>query len=115
MATETVPVRAVADLRTGLEYRLGAMLRAAQLLANHQRVHSAITDGADDDPALTEKLGQVCSDWKDPTSWGGGDILADLLGVACVELNNLVGESDALIEHASRSSGATKRGAACAS
>lgn len=101
MANQTVPVEAVAHLREGLENRLGTILRTAQLLANHQRVHAALSEWAAVDPAFTEMLGRACTDWRDPCdAEGDGETITELLRVACVELASLVGDSDAMLEQA---------------
>lgn len=89
----------VVELRDDMAYRLGAMLDAARLLASHQRVHAAVAAAADVSPEFDKKLGDYCPGWRDPgASSDDGDVLSELLRVACWNLDELVDRAGKLGE-----------------
>lgn len=70
----------VGAVHDGMAYRLGAMLEAAHLLANHQRVHAAFSAAARAAPEFGKQLSGACPTWMDPVADGNCDgAVLDLL------------------------------------
>lgn len=91
MATETLTLSAadIGRLHNDLAYRLGAMLKAAYVLADHQRVHRAIWGLALLNPTLDATLTDGCVAFNNPGCDGDDDELMNLLKLArddCIEL-----------------------------
>ena len=100
------PAASAADaLRHGIGYRLKPVLSALSLLADSQRVLTAVAGVAGQDEVLRDRLTAACDTWRNPTGSGGdANVLAVLVGLAdvCVdmatELADQAGEVMDLIE-----------------
>lgn len=68
----------LADVR----YELAPLIRAAELLADFERVHQDFEFWAERDPAFGERLSAACESWRNPYGDRDGDELASLLRVA---------------------------------
>lgn len=89
----------VSKLHFDIAYRLHAMVNAARLLANHQRVYEAINDGARIDAEFDAALTLHCEAWRDPGACeDNNQVLPDLLRVACWELESLADRAEKLGE-----------------
>lgn len=99
MATKTLP--ALHELAAGLRYDLAPLLAAAQELANHQRVHAAVSAAANCDERFATVLKGWCRDWADP-SFSNVSNLCNLLRVAESLCGELAQEAE-LVEQATTS------------
>jgi hypothetical protein len=91
-------------LRGDLAFRLGAMLKAATALANHQRVHGAVEAAAEALPEFERTISRFCPSWRDPGADYDCDALHELLIAACWELDALVARAAELSKPAARGS-----------
>ena len=65
------------ELYNAIAFELLPLIRAAELLADHQRVHSELDSRASADKSFDAALTHVCGTWRNPIT--GGDEMADML------------------------------------
>ena len=65
-----------------VRYELAPLIRAAQMLADFQRVHAAFALHASMVPAFEVSLRDACQSWQNPTATSDGAELQDLLRAA---------------------------------
>jgi hypothetical protein len=75
-------------------FELQALVDAALLLANLQRVFDDVTFVADTDPAFEERLSTYSPAWRDPSTHDGGT-MTELLRVASMRCRALGKDLDA--------------------
>ncbi len=70
-----------ADVQYSVAVRLGALIKAAESLADHRRVIGAITAKAEYDQEFSAKLSEACPSWRNPECSGdvGEEIMWELL------------------------------------
>lgn len=77
-----------------VRYELAPLIRAAQMLADFQRVHAAFALHASMIPAFEVSLQDACQSWQNPTATSDGAELQDLLRAADNLCRRIVEEAE---------------------
>lgn len=84
------------SLQEKVSFRQGAVVAAAHALANHQRVHAAVTRAAETFPEFKSTLSYMCPSWRDPDATDADELL-DLLNLAPSLRCEATQDADALV------------------